>query len=243
MRPGAARTSFRTAFRTAHAAVALVVLFGLVVQVAVVVAGGQDANSGDTTAALGLGERLGNLFSYFTILSNILVMTTSALFALRPERDGRLFRVLHLDALLSIAATGVVFAAVLAPIVHVTGWAAVANAVFHYLVPVAFPLVWLLFGPRPRLTWGVVALAFAWPVAWLGYTFVRGAVTGWYPYPFLDVTELGFGRALAGGLVVLLGAAVLAVVVKALDARLPSRPGSWASGPRSHQPSTRGDTT
>jgi len=218
VRPGAART----AFRAAHAALALVVLFGLAVQVAVVVGGGEDANSGETTAALALGERLVNLFSYFTILSNVMVMTTSALFALRPERDGRLFRVLHLDALLSITATGVVFAAVLAPIVDVTGWAAVANGIFHYLVPVAFPLVWLLFGPRPRLTRHVVVLAFVWPVAWLTCTFARGAVTGWYPYPFLDATQLGFGRALAGGLVVLLGAVVLAVVVKGLDARLPA---------------------
>ncbi|MGQ7295658.1 Pr6Pr family membrane protein [Quadrisphaera sp. KR29] len=211
----------RPAFRACHAAIALVVLFGLVVQVAVVVSGGQDANSGDTTAALGLGDRLVNLFSYFTILSNVLVMTTSALLAGRPERDGTPFRVLHLDALLSIVATGVVFAAVLAPIVQVSGWAAVADAVFHQLVPVAFPVVWLLFGPRPRLTWRVVALAFAWPVVWMAYTFVRGAVTGWYPYPFLDAAELGFWPALAGALVVLAGAAALAVVVRLLDARLP----------------------
>jgi hypothetical protein len=26
---------------------------------------------------------------------------------------------------------------------------------------------------------------------WIAYTFIRGALVGWYPYPFLDVEEIG----------------------------------------------------
>lgn len=217
MPPAAART----AFRACHGAIAVLVLVALVVDVSVTVVGGP-SSSGDGATGPGVAGRLADLFSYFTILSNLLVLATSATFALRAEPGGALFRVLHLDALLSIAATGVVYAVLLAATEDPTGWSVLSNAIFHDLVPIAFPLVWLVFGPRPRLTWRSVGLAFVWPVAWLGCTFVRGAVTGWYPYGFLDASQLGLGGALLGALQVFIGAVVLAVVVKVLDARLPA---------------------
>lgn len=211
----------RVVFRVCHGVIAVLVVVALVVDVSVTVAGGPAFVAVDGSP-LGLGGRLANLFSYFTILSNVLVLVTSAVFALRPEPSGALFRVLHLDALLSIAATGVVYAVLLAATEHPTGWSVLSNTIFHDVVPVAFPLVWLVFGPRPRLTWRLVGLAFVWPVLWLTCTFVRGAVTGWYPYGFLDARQLGFVGALLGALQVFVSAVVLAVVIKLLDARLPA---------------------
>jgi len=38
---------------------------------------------------------------------------------------------------------------------------------------------------------GVVLLGLIWPVVWLTYTLVVGAMTGWYPYFFLDLRESG----------------------------------------------------
>ena len=66
--------------------------------------------------------------------------------------------------------------------------------------------------------------AFAWPLAWVAYTFVRGAVTGWYPYPFLDVSEVGYGPALlAVGGVLVLGVLIL-LLLRRLDRRLAPTP-------------------
>jgi hypothetical protein len=31
------------------------------------------------------------------------------------------------------------------------------------------------------------------PLCWLGFTLIRGAFISWYPYPFIDVTKLGYG--------------------------------------------------
>jgi hypothetical protein len=44
---------------------------------------------------------------------------------------------------------------------------------------------------------GVTSGMLAYPIAWLAYTFVRGAATGCYPYPFLDVNVVGYARAAA----------------------------------------------
>jgi hypothetical protein len=34
------------------------------------------------------------------------------------------------------------------------------------------------------------------PLTWGAYTLVHGAISGWYPYPFVDLGELGYGGVL-----------------------------------------------
>lgn len=211
-----------TAARVWYAATAVVIAVGLIIQLVLTFTGGADANSGASGTSIPLGVRLVRLFSFFTIDSNIIVLVVCVLALIRLDRDGRVWRVVYLDALLGIVITGIVFATVLAPIVHLTGAAEVATICFHYISPLLFPIGWLLLGPRRRFAWWVVLAAFIWPAVWLTYTFVRGAFVGWYPYPFLDVTTLGFWPALANALLVLVGAAVLALIVKAIDRFVPS---------------------
>jgi hypothetical protein len=82
---------------------------------------------------------------------------------------------------------------------------------------------WLLFGPRPRITGTVIVWAFVWPAAWLIYTFARGAVTGWYPYPFLDAAEIGYATALRNTFFVLALAGIIAALLWWGDRKLPGR--------------------
>ncbi|MEU4426613.1 Pr6Pr family membrane protein [Actinoplanes sp. NPDC024001] len=209
--------------RAWHGLIAIVVLAALITQITLILTGGADANSGRTDSATGTGVRLFRLFSYFTIQSNLLVLATAALLALDPWRDSRRWRVARLDALLGIVITGAVFGTVLASQVHLTGLSWWLTVAFHYVSPWAYLLGWLIFGPRPRITWGTVAAAFVWPAAWITYTFVHGALTDWYPYPFLTVTEIGYPAALRNTGLVLVVAAALAALFKMLDARLPAR--------------------
>jgi hypothetical protein len=206
--------------RAWHATLAVVVLVALVIQVTLVITGGTDVNSGRSTQHLDLGTRLLRLVSYFTIQSNLIVLVAAVSLALRPARDGRLWRVVRLDALLGIAITGIVYATVLANLMEHEGAAAWANAGLHYISPWLTLLGWLLFGPRPRIDRATVAWALAWPLTWIGYTFAHGALSGWYPYPFLDVTALGYAAALRNTAVVVLVALVLVALLKVADGRL-----------------------
>ena len=54
-------------------------------------------------------------------------------------------------------------------------------------------LGWLVFGPRRRISVRVVLLGLVWPVLWLLYTLAVGRATGWYPYFFLDIEQIGAG--------------------------------------------------
>jgi hypothetical protein len=202
--------------------IAVVVGAALVIQLVLVFTGGQDVNTFTPSTDLSLGDRLVNLFSYFTIQSNLFVLGTSAALALSIRRDGGLWRVLRFDAILGIIITGLVYETVLAPLVHPTGWALAATIGFHYISPWATLIGWLVFGPRPRMSWRVMALAMIWPVAWLLYTFVRGAISGWYPYPFLDVDLIGLGDSVRNCAVILLIAVGIAAVLTPIDRRLPA---------------------
>jgi hypothetical protein len=191
------------------------------VQIFLLVQHGTDVTTGVENETLTIGTRLVRLFSYFTIESNLFVLATACSLALNPNRDGRVWRVLRLDALVGIVITGIVFVTVLSNLVELNGAAAWTNVGFHYFSPAWTALGWLLFGPRPRITWTVVAWAFVWPILWLGYTFWHGALTGWYPYPFLDVTSLGYKLALRNVGFVLLLALIVATSLKLLD-KLPA---------------------
>lgn len=179
--------------------------------------GGADVNSGTNGDTIPLATRLVRLFSYFTIQSNIVALVVALLIARRPDRDGPVWRVARLDSLLGIVITGIVFATILAPLVHLEGAAFTATVLLHYLTPWLFLLGWILFGPRPRISWRTVLAAFIWPVAWIGYTLIHGGATNWYPYQFLDADHLGYPIALRNIAAILVMAAVFAVIFRLVD--------------------------
>ena len=142
-------------------------------------------------APQGLGERLLHFGSYFTVLSNVLVLVTTLRAARDPRADGSLWRVLRLDAVVAITVTGLVHWFLLRPLVTLSGWDYLVDKLLHVVVPLLAVLGWLLFGPRPRVTRRDLLYGLIVPFSWLGYTLVVGRLTGWYPYPFLDVPEQG----------------------------------------------------
>lgn len=214
-----AMTEKRDVFSRAwHAALAVVIAASLVVQIYLLLFRGTDVTTGAENELVSVGTRLVRLFSYFTIQSNLFVLGVALTLTINPNRDGPVWRVMRLDALLGIAITGIVFITVLSHlVVHHSTAAVWTNAGFHYISPVAAVLGWILFGPRPRITWSVVAWAFVWPVLWTGYTLAHGAVSGWYPYPFLNAAKLGYALALRNVGLVLLIALVAAIAFKFLD--------------------------
>ena len=90
-----------------------------------------------------------------------------------------------------------------------------ADRMLHYLVPVASVAWWMASVPKSRLRFSDPPTWLVYPVTYLGYALVRGAFDGWYPYYFLDVSALGYTRALtnAAALTIAMLVAGYAVVV------------------------------
>lgn len=188
-----------------HAAIAVLAFAALALQlwIAVHVSGTPAGTEVGTLSGATLAGRILRMVSFFTIQSNILAAVTSAQLAHKPDRDGPVWRVVRLNALVGISVTGVVYSAVLAASHQPKGWQQWStNTVVHYVVPIMMVLAWLLFGPRPRIDGPVVAWSLAFPIGWLGYTLVRGEITPWYPYPFVDVVSDGYPTVLVNALLV-----------------------------------------
>jgi hypothetical protein len=168
-------------------------------------------------------ERVLNVFAFFTIQSNIILGATCLILALGSVPESTWFRTLRLNGVLCIAVTGIVYHLVLADLDDLSGAAAFTNFTLHTAAPVLGVLGWLLFGPRGQTDPRVVGWTLVFPLAWLVFTLIRGEGTGFYPYPFVDVLEHGYGRVLLNCLLVALLFLALAAGATVLDRRLRTR--------------------
>jgi len=203
--------------RVWFAVTALAVVVGIVVQLF--------ETAGSTTGYFPDNpDRVFNVFAFFTIQSNLLLGGTCLLLALDPDRwQSMLFKTLRLNGVLCIAVTGIVYHLVLAGTVELSGAGAFANLVVHTITPLLGVLGWLIFGPRGQTDRRVVGWSLVFPLAWLVFTLIRGEGTGFYPYPFVDVSEHGYGKVLLNCLLVALLFLALAFGAELLDRRMGSK--------------------
>jgi hypothetical protein len=157
-----------------------------------------------------------HFFWFFTIQSNIIAASVLGMTAIVPRAArSRLFDGVRGAATLYIAITGVVFALFLTgheeDVQTPASW---VDFVVHRLVPIGLVLDWLLDPPRHRLPRWVAAAWLAYPLVWFGATLYRGEIVEWYPYPFVDVSRLGYDGVLlrAVGFVVAFALAAAAVL-------------------------------
>lgn len=79
---------------------------------------------------------------------------------------------------------------------------------------------WLAFGPRGLTSARLALASLLFPLGWSAFTLIRGAFVHWYPYPFIDVTKLGYGGTFVNCLWVTLLLLGLAAGATAIDLRL-----------------------
>ncbi|MFF2389296.1 Pr6Pr family membrane protein [Agromyces sp. NPDC058104] len=131
-----------------------------------------------------------NFFSFFTILSNgvaAVVLLVGAAYAFRRASDPPFFDLVRACATTYMATTLVVFNLLLRDLAldqaATVPW---SNEILHVWAPLYLLVDWVLAPGRGRIPWNRFWWIAAFPVAWVVYTMIRGAIVGWYPYPFLD---------------------------------------------------------
>ena len=138
----------------------------------------------------GLGafqDRLWHMAGYFTILTNGLV----AVHLLAVAMHWRIGASRAAGLLLSIAAVGIVYHLLLAHLLNPQGLAFWADLGLHTGVPLAYGLWWLVLAPK-QVTARDLPFWLIWPAAYCAFALTRGAISGFWPYPFLDADKLGW---------------------------------------------------
>ncbi len=170
--------------------------------------------------------------TYFTIQSNALVIICLAFCVgamLRRTASPSPF--IKGAVTCYIAITGLVYNLILARVLTPEQLAManpLMNMLLHRIVPAMAVIDWLLFDRHGRLNWGDAVVWLVYPVAYLLFALVRGAMigAGWltavpkYPYPFLDVDKLGYGGIAVNFVVYGGGFLVLGLAIVWVDRRL-----------------------
>ncbi|MFV0493186.1 MAG: Pr6Pr family membrane protein [Pseudorhodobacter sp.] len=134
-----------------------------------------------------LGASFRWLSGYFTILTNGIVAIAFA-----AQVFGRRLSAREAAAITtSIIMIGLVYHLILArslPPYLLRWW---ADLGLHALVPTLVPLWWMRFAPR-GLSLRDLPFCLAWPLLYCLAVLIRGAATGFFPYPFLDAHRIGW---------------------------------------------------
>ncbi|MEJ7688640.1 MAG: Pr6Pr family membrane protein [Variovorax sp.] len=156
---------------------------------------------------------------FFTILTNLLA--ACALTAAARSRGGRLWRFFREPGVASaiaasITIVGLVYFFVLRHVWAPEGLLWLADVLLHYAMPTLFLAYWWIAVPARGLRWRGILRWWIYPLGYLIYAMVRGAAAGVYPYPFIDVGALGYGRTAVNAVGVLAGFSLVAALLVAV---------------------------
>lgn len=163
-----------------------------------------------TILSIGVETFNPNFYVYYTNLSNYFCMIV--VFA---EIIGTIVRLNRGDlrgnedidagikfaALIDILVTFLIYNCMLSNFISIEYWSNPSNVLRHFVCPLLFWLDWILFAKHGNTRWFYPLEVVVFPIIYVGYILIRGFVleqigsAAWqiiYPYPFLDVSELGY---------------------------------------------------
>ncbi len=177
-------------------------------------------NHGLHTRVADPAVRIVHFLSYFTILTNGIVALAMALPSLAPRSlAGRFLdrppvRTAIAGYIIIVAA---VYHVMLAPLWEPTGLNLIAQVILHTIIPIAFVLDWLVFTRRGATPWRIGLTALALPLLYGAWTLAHGALTAFYPYPFLDAGEIGHAQVLMNMVALTILFVIVELVLVAID--------------------------
>ena len=165
------------------------------------------------------GGAIVQLFSYYTIQNNILVALALTLILLKPASAwGKFFsKPTTLTAIaVYITIVGLVYQLVLSKQHHYQGLFVLTDSILHAVCPILYILFWLIFVPKDTLKWKDGLNWLIYPLVYLIYILIRGAISGLYPYSFIDANKLSYQQIAINSIFLMLaflsvGAAYIAI--------------------------------
>jgi len=139
------------------------------------------------------GELLARFFTYFTILTNILigVYVTILFLADRNTSTGFSSPSAQTAFTLYITVVGLIYNLVLRQLWDPSGLQAVLDELLHSVIPVMILIYWVKWVDTGSLRSKNIPPWLVYPAVYAAVILIRGYYSGWYPYPFMDVNKLG----------------------------------------------------
>jgi len=144
-------------------------------------------------SVISAGEATIRFLSFFTILTNILVAVYFS-FQVFGAKHPRLF--VHKPGTLTaltvyITVVGLGYQVLLRHLWSPTGLQWLVDELLHSVIPVLVILYWYLYEHTAAVYFQRIFTWLLYPFIYLIYILLRGNISGFYPYPFVNVANLG----------------------------------------------------
>ncbi|MCP2054757.1 UNVERIFIED_ORG: hypothetical protein J3D59_004617 [Pseudomonas fluorescens] len=161
-----------------------------------------------------------NFFSFFTVLTNTLVVVVLS-YALvnRASAAKRFFLTPTVSSAIatSIVVVSLAYNLLLRHLWSPTGFQFIADELLHDVLPMLFVIYWWRCVPKGTLRLKHIGGWVIYPLVYFGYVLLRGHLLGQYQYPFIDVDSLGYPQVFVNAGGILAGFVGIALAVVGLD--------------------------
>ncbi|HZZ12075.1 MAG TPA: Pr6Pr family membrane protein [Paraburkholderia sp.] len=179
----------------------------------------------DRTLARGLGvlDGFARWSSYLTNLTALACAVCFTCVAIRAPRSAivRFFRqpTVITAVVVYMAFVGIAYNLLLRGLWSPAAYRLLLNESLHSVLPMLAALYWVLFVPRFSLRVRHCLLWLIYPVGYLAVTFWRGSLSDFYPYPFINVAELGVRHVVVNAALLFGGFLMLMAVFIGINSR------------------------
>ncbi|WEK70147.1 MAG: Pr6Pr family membrane protein [Candidatus Chryseobacterium colombiense] len=142
-------------------------------------------------------------FSYFTILTNIIVTMyfTFRAFNFSPTiKKPGILTAITIYILIVCLIYQIILRSAWAP----TGLQKLVDELLHSIMPILVLMYWYLYENKKGLTYKQIPYWAIYPLLYLFYILIRGYFSDFYPYPFINVIHLGYFQVFINSFWVLL---------------------------------------
>ena len=146
-----------------------------------------------------IAETLIAFFGFFTVPTNILVAIAFTAPLLKPDR--KLSNFFMRPAVRAALASYILIVAVVYHVLIVSsfdpqGFTLITTTGLNTVMPILYIIDWLFFAEKRPIFYKHLPYWLIYPAVYGATTIIIGLLTTVYPYPFLNVTELGIGNVL-----------------------------------------------
>ncbi|UMQ42070.1 Pr6Pr family membrane protein [Chryseobacterium sp. Y16C] len=150
-------------------------------------------------------------FSYFTILTNIIVagyFTLQAFKRIPKIKNPGILTAITIYILI----VGLVYQIILRSTWDPKGLQRLVDELLHTIIPIFVLIYWYLYENKNRLNYRQILSWTIYPLLYLFYILIRGYFSDFYPYPFINVSDLGYFQVLLNSFGILLLFAALSTL-------------------------------
>lgn len=114
-----------------------------------------------------------------------------------------------------ILIVGIIYNIILRFLWQPAGIQKLVDELLHSVIPLLFLLYWWFAADKRNLQWKQVFPWLIFPLVYLVYILTRGSFSGFYPYPFVNVDQIGIAKVILNSIGITLAFTITGVILTA----------------------------